>query len=154
MNRYRPGWEVKNYLLYLGKRGFPRHIGEIKKYYSNSVVVGNLAFISGQTPTDSFTARIESNVFEEQAKVALSNLKIALEEIGSSLDNLIKTHVLVPKPENLTVFRRLEMEFYHKYAPGLLEKPPATTAVHPLNLAGTNLQIEIEAIAYVPDLPA
>ena len=86
INRYQPGWEVKNYLLYLGRRGFPRHIGEIKKYYSNSVVVGNLAFISGQTPTDLFTARIESNVFEEQVKVALNNLKAALEEIGSSLD--------------------------------------------------------------------
>lgn len=153
IGRYRPGWEAKNYLLYLGKRGFPRHIGEIKKYYSNSVVVGNLAFISGQTPTDLFTARIEYDLFEEQVKVALNNLKIALEETGSSLDNMVKTNVLIPQPENLAVFRKLEKEFYRRYAPQLLVEPPVSTIIHPLSLAGTNLKIEIEAIACVPDLP-
>lgn len=150
INREQPGWEVKNYLLYLGKRGFPRHIGEIKKYYSNSVVVGNLAFISGQTPVDLFTARIETNVFEEQCKVALHNLKIALEEVGSSLEYLAKTTVLLPRPENLLIFRQIELEYFRQNAPQLLKEPPASLVIHPLNLAGTNLNIEIEAIAFVP----
>ncbi len=114
--------------------------------------MGNLAFISGQTPTDLFTARIESDIFEDQVKVALNNLKIAVEETGSSLNNLVKTNVLVPQPENLPVFRKLEEEFYRKYAPGLIEEPPASTVIHPLSLAGTNLKIEVEAIAYVPGL--
>ncbi len=152
LDRNRPNWEVKNYLLYLGKRGFPRHIGEIKKYYSNSVVVGNLVFLSGQTPTDLFTARIESEVFEDPAKVALNNLKIAVEETGSSLQQIVKTNVLLPQPENLPIFRKIEEGFYRQYAPELIKEPPASTVIHPLSLAGTNLKIEIEAIAYVPSL--
>jgi 2-iminobutanoate/2-iminopropanoate deaminase len=151
MSRYQTEWEVRNYLLYLGSRGFPRHIGEIKKYYSNSVVVGNLAFVSGQTPTNSFTARIDSDSFRDQVKVALTNLKSAIEETGSSLDNLIKTNVLIPQPENLPVFRKIELDFYQKYAPALIDEPPATTVIHPLSLAGTKLYVEIEAIAYVPN---
>ncbi len=146
----RPGWEVKKYPLYYCKRGFPRHIGEIKKYYANTVVAGNLIFISGQTPTDQFTARIEADTFEDQMKVTLDNLRSAIEETGSSLNNLIKTYVLMPNLEHYLTMRKLELEYYQKYAPRLVEEPPASTLIRPLNLASPKMMIEIDAIGFLP----
>ena len=145
-----PGWEVKKYPLYYGKRGFPRHIGEIKKYYSNTVVVGDIIFISGQTPTDQFTGRIETDTFEEQVNVALYNLRLALEETGSSLSHLVKTYILMPDNDHYPIFRTLEREYYKKYAPGLIKDPPASTFIQPLNLASPKMMIEIDAIGYLP----
>ncbi len=149
VSKFKPGWEIKNYPTYIGRRGFTRHIGDIKKYYANSVRVGNIIIVSGQTPVDNYTAKIETDDFKEQALASLSNLKEALEETGSSLDNLIKTHILIPDPQNLPVFRKVELEFFQKYAPGLVQEPPASSVIHPLNLASPKLYIEIEAIAYL-----
>jgi 2-iminobutanoate/2-iminopropanoate deaminase len=151
ISRYMPGWEVKCYPAYIARRGFVRHISEIRKQYSNTVRIGNLVLISGQTPIDVYTARVETDVFEEQALVALNNLKEAVEESGCFLENLVKTHVLMPNPANLAAYRKVELEFYRKYAPGLVEEPPATTVVHPFGLASPKFGIEVEAIAYRPD---
>jgi len=145
-----PEWEVKKYPLYLGKRGFPRHIGEIKKYYANSVVVGNIIFISGQTPTDLFTGRIEADTFEEQMKVALDNLRMTIEETGSSLNNLAKTYMLLPDAKYYPIMRKMELEYYQKYAPRLVIEPPASTVINPLNLASPKMMIEIDAIGFLP----
>jgi len=43
----------------------------------------------------------------------------------------------------------MELEYYKKYAPPLVEEPPASTVIHPLNLASPAMYIEIEAIAFV-----
>jgi enamine deaminase RidA (YjgF/YER057c/UK114 family) len=150
ISRYMPGWEVKCYPTYIARRGFVRHISEIKKQYSNTLSIGNLVLISGQTPIDVYTARVETDIFEEQALAALKNLKDAIEESGCFLENLVKTHVLMPDPANLAAYRKLELEFYRKYAPGLVEEPPATTVVHPFGLASPRFGIEVEAIAYRP----
>ena len=145
----KPGWEVKKYPLYYGKRGFPRHIGEIKKYYSNTVVVGNIIFVSGQTPTDQVTGRIEEDTFEGQMQVTLENLKTAIEETGGSLNNLAKTLVLLPDLENYSTMRRLELEYYQQHAPKLVSEPPASTLICPLNLASPKMMIEIDAIGFL-----
>ncbi len=150
ISRYMPGWEVKCYPTYIARRGFPRHISEIKKQYSNTLRVGRLVLIAGQTPIDVYTARVETDIFEEQARVALKNLKEAIEESGCFLENLVKTHVLIPNPANLAAYRKVELEFYQKYAPRLVEEPPATTVVHPFGLASPRFGIEVEAIAYRP----
>jgi enamine deaminase RidA (YjgF/YER057c/UK114 family) len=150
-DRSRPGWEVKNYPTYIGRRGFPRHVGDIKKYYSNVVRVGNLLFISGQTATDIYTARIESSVFEDQMLTALNNLRTALEEAGSALENMLKTYFLLPDPEAIARMRQIELEFYQKFAPRLVDEPPASTVIHPYNLASPTMLIEIEAIGVIPD---
>lgn len=151
ISRYRPGWRVKKYPCYLAKRGFPRHIGDIRKYYANSVVVGNLIFISGQCPFDAVTGKFETDVFEEQMVIALDNLRAALEETGSALENLVKTNILLPNPKNYSSMRKVELEYYQKYAPSLVDEPPASTVIHPLNLATPQLLIEIDAIGFIPE---
>jgi len=152
LNRYRPGWVVKKYPLYLGQRGFPRHIGEIKKYYSNTVAIGNLVLLSGQTPTDADTGKIEAEPFEDQLNVALHNLKWAVEETGSTLDYLVKTRVLLPDLDNYDAMRKIEREFYRKYAPSLVDEPPASTLIRPYSLASPRMSVEIDGICLIPQI--
>jgi 2-iminobutanoate/2-iminopropanoate deaminase len=152
LNRYRPGWVVKKYPLYLGHRGFPRHIGETKKYYANTVAVGNLVLISGQTPTDAVTGKIETETFEDQLRVALHNLKWAIEETGSTLEHLVKTYIFLPDLDNYGTMRKIEMEFYQKYAPALVDSPPASTLIRPYNLASPKISVEIDGICLIPQI--
>lgn len=151
ISKFKPGWEVKNYPCYLAKRGFPHHIGDIRKYYANSVVAGNLIFLSGSCPFDPVTGGFETNVFEEQMWITLDNLRAAMEEAGSSLENLVKTNILLPDPANFTSMREIELEYYQKYAPALVNQPPASSVIHLLNLATPNLLIELDAIGFIPD---
>ena len=83
--------------------------------------------------------------------IALDNLRAALEETGSALENLVKTHMLLPNPKNYSSMRKVELEYYQKYAPPLVNEPPASTVIHPLNLATPKLLIEIDAIGFIPE---
>ncbi len=150
VSKFRPGWKTKNYPCYLAKRGFPRHIGDIKKYYANSVVAGNLIFLSGACPFDPVSGGFETVVFEEQMWIALDSLRAAMEETGSSLENLVKTNILLPNPDNLASMRKIELEYYQKYAPSLVDEPPASSVIHLLNLATPKLLIELDAIGFLP----
>lgn len=151
LSKFKPGWEVKSYPCYLAKRGFPHHIGDIRKYYANSAVAGNLIFLSGACPFDPITGGFETNMFEEQMWLALDSLRAAMEETGSSLENLVKTNILLPNPNNFASMRKVELEYYQKYAPSLVEEPPASSVIHLLNLATPSLLVEIDAVGFLPD---
>ncbi len=151
ISRYRAGWKVKKYPCYLRNRGFPRHIGDDQKYYSNSVVVGNLVFLSGQVPVDRTTGKSENEDFERAACVTLDNVRRVLEQSGTSLENVVKTHIFIPNHKYHSLMRKVELEYYQKYAPSLVDEPPASCVIHLFNLALPDQFIEIEAIALVPD---
>jgi enamine deaminase RidA (YjgF/YER057c/UK114 family) len=107
--------------------------------------------MSGQTGWDMSTGRLETDVFEEQMITSLNNLKFAMEEAGSSLENIVKTHMLLPNAANYASKRGIELDYYHKYAPKLVDEPPASTCIHPLNLYAPNCLVELDAIGFVPD---
>lgn len=150
VSRDRPGWEMKKYPLYYGQRGLPHHLGDIKKYYANSVAVGNLLFISGKAAESLHTDRIETDAFGEQMIIALDKLRMAMEEAGSSLENIVKTVMLVPNLDNYSLMRKMELEYYQKHAPRLVDEPPASTFIKPTSLATPKFLIEIYAIGFIP----
>lgn len=149
VSRDRPGWELKKYPLYYGQRGFPRHLGDVKMYYSSSVVVGSLIFLSGKAGISPYSGRIESDVFEEQMVLALDRLRLSLEEAGSSMNNLIKTVMLLRDLEDYPQMRKTELEYYQQHAPLLLQEPPASTFIQTRSLATPRFLIEIDAIGYL-----
>ncbi len=150
VSRDRAGWEMKKNPLYYGRRGFPRHLGDMKMYYASSVVVGNLVFFSGEVGKSPYTNRIETDVLEEQMTLAFDKLRLAMEEAGTSMNNLIKTLMLLKNLEDYPRMRKLEVEYYQKYAPRLLEEPPASTFVNPRSLATPKFLFEIDAIGFIP----
>lgn len=109
---------------------------------SSAVVVGGLIFVSGQVAYDPHTGEIKRGTFEEEARLAFSNLQKVLEAAGSGLPYVIKINAYLSDLEkHFAVYNRIYRELF---------KPPypARTTVG-ADLGG--LQIEIEAIARTAD---
>ncbi len=62
--------------------------------YSQAVQTGNLIFVSGQLPIDPATGEMPSDI-KAQTRQSIANLRAILEEAGGSLDNVVKSTVLL-----------------------------------------------------------
>jgi 2-iminobutanoate/2-iminopropanoate deaminase len=113
------------------------------------VVAGNLVFVSGCQGQNDETLKTETNVFEEQMIIALDKIRKAMEEAGSSLNNVIKTLIMLKRLEDYPRMRRTELEYYQKYAPLLVEYPPASTFLQVASLAKPEFLVEIDVIGVV-----
>jgi len=146
------GCELKKYpMCYSGVKESYSNIKLGEQSLSKSAIVGNITFLSSFDGRNLDTGDFMSYSFEEQTVVCLDNIRLALEEAGSSLENLVKTYILLPNPKKYLSMREIELKYYQKYAPILVDEPPASTVIHPLNLASPTMLIEIEAIAFLPD---
>ena len=76
------------------KLAYPHVPAEAPKF-SRSVVAGNLIFVSGCEGLNDETGELETDVFEEQMIIALDKVRYAMEEAGSSMNNIIKTLMLL-----------------------------------------------------------
>jgi 2-iminobutanoate/2-iminopropanoate deaminase len=112
------------------------------------VVAGNLIFVSGCQGQNDETVRIETDVFEEQMIIALDKVRRSMEEAGSSMNNVIKTLMLLNRREDYPAMRRAEFECYQKHAPMLVENPPASTVMI-VGLGRPEYLIEIEVVGVV-----
>jgi len=143
------GEKVTFYPAYWGgeKLSYPNVPAESPKF-ATSVVAGNLIFISGCQGQNDETVQLETNVFEEQMIIALDKVRGAMEEAGSSMDNVIKTMMLLKDVRYYPRMRKTELEYYQKYAPKLVEDPPASTFME-VNLAQPGFLVEIDVVGVV-----
>ncbi|MBW1802546.1 MAG: hypothetical protein JRJ85_17660, partial [Deltaproteobacteria bacterium] len=92
------------------------------------------------------TGKVESDSFEGQMVTALDNVRAAMEEIGSSMNNIIKTTIYVTHAEDYIRMRTTEFDYYQEHAPFLIEKPPASTFAQVVYLGKPEYLVLIEAI--------
>lgn len=141
---------VKHYPFYIAgvKQVYPNvHPGTPK--YASAVVVDNLVFVSGMTAQDPATGACLTDTMRDQMNVALTKLKAALEEVGSSMENIVKTLILFKDIKDYQIMRATELEFYQKHAPRLVDEPPASTILQAASLARPEFLVEVEATAVV-----
>ena len=93
----------------------------------------------------------KSNDVKEQMLVALDKIRTGLEEAGSSMEHVVKTTIMLKRLEDYAVMRATEREYYEKYAPGLVEEPPASTFLQPASLARPDMLVEIDVVACLKD---
>jgi len=139
---------VKHYPFYIGgvKQIYPNvHPGTPK--YASAVVVGNLVFLSGMTAQDTKTGACLTDTLSDQMGVCLDKVKAALEEVGSRMENIVKTLILLKDVKDYQMMRKTELEYYQKHAPRLVEEPPASTFMQPASLARPEFLVEIDVIA-------
>jgi 2-iminobutanoate/2-iminopropanoate deaminase len=139
---------VKFYPAYWAgtKLSYPNVPAESPKF-ANSVVAGNLIFVSGCQGQNDDTMEIAAT-FEEQMNMALDKVRRVMEEAGSSMNNVIKTLMLLRSVADYPKMRKLELEYYQKYAPMLVEDPPASTFME-VGLARSEFLIEIDVVGVV-----
>jgi 2-iminobutanoate/2-iminopropanoate deaminase len=139
VSRDRPGWEVKKYPLYYG----------VKQTYAKSVTVGNIIFISamgGQSPD---AGRFRKGNLDNQIGVTFDKIRLILEQAGGSMNNIIKTAMYLKNSEDYSHMREIERQYYQKYAPLLVENPPASTFIQPASLPNPDYLFEMEVVGVI-----
>ena len=107
--------------------------------YSQAIIHQGLIYVSGQGPVDPRTNELKLGTIEEEAELTLENLRIILEEAGSSLDRVLKVTVFLIDMEEFSRFN----EVYRKY---FQKDLPARTCIQAAKLPGA-FRVEIDAIA-------
>ncbi|RFZ80907.1 RidA family protein [Lacrimispora amygdalina] len=108
--------------------------------YSQGVRGGDYVFVSGQLPIDPGTGTFAGEDIASQTRQSLTNIKAILESGGLSMDQVVKTTVLL---KNINDFAAMN-EVYATFFQG---ECPARAAFAVAALPKDAL-VEIEAIAY------
>ena len=109
--------------------------------YSQSVLAGNILFISGQLPIDPETGKFAGNDIKSQTEQSLKNIESILEKARCTMDNVVKTTVLL---NDMVDFAKMN-EVYAKF---FTKDYPARAAYEVARLPKDAL-VEIEAVAVV-----
>ena len=109
------------------------------KTVSQAVIENGMVFVSGQISICPETKEIKRGNIKFQTKMALTNLKIIVEEAGSSLENILMCNVYI---SSMNLFEEMD-EIYGEF---FNNNPPARATVAVKELYD-GLDVEITAIA-------
>ncbi|MFR9648943.1 MAG: RidA family protein [Rikenellaceae bacterium] len=106
--------------------------------YSQAIEANGTLYVSGQIPINRATG-LTPETIEEQTRQCLENIKAIVEEAGYSLENIVKTTVLLDDIGNFTAMNSVYSTYFTSQMPAR-----ACYQVAKLPLA---VMVEIEAIA-------
>ena len=107
--------------------------------YPQAIIHNGLIYLSGQGPIDPQTNEVILGTVEQEAQLTLENIRIIVEEAGSSLDKVLQvTAYLI----NMREYGRFN-EVYRRY---FSQDPPARTCIQAARLP-FGIRVEIDAIA-------
>jgi|KBSMisStaDraftv2_1062788.scaffolds.fasta_scaffold213093_2 2-iminobutanoate/2-iminopropanoate deaminase len=109
---------------------------------SPAVIAGDLVFVSGQIGNDPETRQLVAGGVAEQTHAVFRNLRIILEEAGSSLEHVVKTGVFLADRQDFGAFNTIYREYFP--APDL---PARTTIESGFMVDG--ILVEIDCVAAV-----
>ena len=107
--------------------------------YSQAVQAGSMLFVSGQIPIDPATGNFAGEDITTQTRQSLTNVRNILEAAGYSLNDVVKTTVLLADIADFAAMNAVYAEFF-------CENKPARAAFAVKDLPRGAL-VEIEAIA-------
>lgn len=116
----------------------PRPVGP----YSQAVHAGGFVFVSGQLGIDPATGILPEGV-EAQAAASLSNLEAILGAAGLTMQDVVKTTVLMADMADFTLVNTI-------YA-GRFSEPFPARAAFAVKTLPLGALVEIEAVALVPE---
>ncbi len=116
--------------------------GASKSFPGSAAVVaeGKLVFVSGQGPD----ANSMDMGIEEQTRSTMDRIKTTLEQVGSSMGNVVKATIFLKDMSHYAAVNEVYGSYFEK-------EPPARTCIQIVRMPASEKQlIEIEAIATVP----
>jgi 2-iminobutanoate/2-iminopropanoate deaminase len=102
--------------------------------------VGDYIFLSGMGPIDPQTGERNHGPIAEQIRTTLSNMQHMLESAGSSLERVVRVHVVLADISHMAEMDRVYREFFPV-------DPPARTAWSMQLRFGNGCEIECVALA-------
>ena len=115
---------------------------EAKVGYSRAVRVGDLVFVSGTLAADEEGRIVGAGDAHAQALYALHKIERAMQQIGASRRDVVRTRVYVRRIEDMEAIGRAHAEFFGGVR-------PASTMVEVGRFAAADGLVEIEVDAAV-----
>jgi 2-iminobutanoate/2-iminopropanoate deaminase len=146
VDRHRADWPVEYHPEFWGGRelAYP-HVPKEHAKFARSQSIGNLLIVSGCQALDHDTVKVDTDDFDQQSRIVLDKVKVAMEQTGGSLENVVKTNVFIKDAAMLRRYRDVEQTFFRTHAPAFLDRPPATTVFVTNELPRREFLIEVEA---------
>jgi len=113
---------------------------ETKGPYSPAIVFDKYVFVSGQGPVDPKTGEFLRGSAVDEFKVAVSNVKLILEEAGSSLEKALKVTLYLADMDD---FQAVNAAYKDIFGPTY----PARTTLQAGRLP-FDIKVEVDVIAY------
>jgi 2-iminobutanoate/2-iminopropanoate deaminase len=123
--------QPKNPLLNVSRSASLPHVPGIR--------VGDYLFLSGMGPVDPRTGGRNHGPIAEQIRTTLNNIKHMLESAGSSLERVVRVHVVLADISHMDEMDRVYREFFPV-------NPPARTAWSMQLRFGNGCEIECVAL--------
>jgi enamine deaminase RidA (YjgF/YER057c/UK114 family) len=114
--------------------------------YSRAIAVGDFVFVSGCTSVSGGTLVHEGDAYAQTAQ-AIGNIDAALQGLGASLADVVRTRMYV------TDISRWE-EYGRAHGAAFSAVLPATSMVQVSALIDPRMLVEVEAVAYRPGIGA
>jgi 2-iminobutanoate/2-iminopropanoate deaminase len=124
--------QPKNQVLNVSRNANLPHVPGVR--------IGDYIFLSGMGPVDPQTGERRHGPIGEQVRVTLNNVKHMLESAGSSLDRVVRVHVVLADIADMGEMDRVYREFFPK-------DPPVRTAWSMQLRFGNGCEIECVALA-------
>ena len=109
--------------------------------YSQAIIYNGIIYLSGQGPIDPQTNQVVHGTIEQETELSMENIRIILEESGSSLSKVLQINAYLL---NIREYGRFN-EVYKRYFP---KEPPARTCIQAARLP-FDIRVEISAIACI-----
>ena len=109
--------------------------------YSQAIIYNGIIYLSGQGPIDSQTNQVVHGTIEQETELSMENIRIILEESGSSLSKVLQINAYLLSIREYGRFN----EVYKRYFP---KEPPARTCIQAARLP-FDIRVEISAIAFI-----
>ena len=111
--------------------------------YSHVAKAGDTVYIAGQIALDAGGNLVGKGDIEAQTHQVYANLQAILEELGGSLDDIVKLTTYLTERSHLGAFRRVRNRFFR-------DPFPPNTLLFVCGLAQSDYLVEIEAVAFLP----
>ncbi|MBR2067452.1 MAG: RidA family protein [Solobacterium sp.] len=113
----------------------PKAIGP----YSPAIKIGDFIYVSGQLPILPDSGEIVEGGIDAQAKQSLNNIQAILEEVGLTMDHIVKTNIFMTDLSEFGIVNEIYGSYFN-------EPYPARSTVQVAALP-KNAKIEIEVYA-------
>lgn len=104
-------------------------------------------FLSGSSGRTLETGEVSSDDVREQTRVAMEKIRLALEEAGTGLENIVKVVIYLKDMKDYDAVKQTEFEYWQEHGPALCEEPPASTVCQVVSLSKPDMLVEMDIVA-------
>lgn len=118
---------------------YPENAAKPAGPYSPGIKIGNLLFISGQTPEKPGSAKLVAGDIKAQTRQVMENMKNIIEAAGGRVDDVVKVNAFLKDMNDFKAFNEVYKSYFN-------EPYPARSCVEGVNPVGALVEVEFTAV--------